>query len=425
MKSFQLFFVSLLLVAITVLARSQATQAQEVPACPVELACPEIILSPANLLGDIYLNEQVVAGGVNRITLQIPPNQAAQVVVRNIQSPGEVGFNELFIYQETSVSVNVGAGRSRQYTLTPRQQFIRGTLSHLCEPRNIREGEDVSCQLIIDGVDRGVFPVGQEAQFILDPGARVVRVQLVGGSAGLWEPNGIEQNANITAGRTSNLRTRFDKRARLIMTLNREGVVADFYVNDVLIASQVPSTELWVGANVAQNIVVRNVQPPTPGFRWGEGTNAITLGPNQERTITVRIPQDPLVSAQQTRALDTMQSGLDRAKGQWEIIANQVWRGLTAGQTVSCGIQPSLPNPIQVNQGILDDNPAYAEALNVLNAAINETRTAIQAWATECTFDRQYVDPALESQGSTATNNAEGLFNDAQNRINALRNPPQ
>jgi hypothetical protein len=271
-----------------------------------------VSLGTEGMVGDFFINDVQIAAQVPFIDLYVA-SDVRQVVIRNLQSPGEVGagFNDLFVYQETTLNVNVGAGQTREYTASPRKQFIRGTLNHTCDPGSRSEGEDVSCQIIIDGVDRGVFPAGQAAQFNLDPGARLVHVQLVGGQATLWEPNVKEQTANITAGRTSNLTTRFDKRAHLIVNLSQEGIVGDFFINDVQIAAQVPFIDLYIASNVRQNVVVRNIQPPQSGYRWLESTGSATVGAGREQTLTIRVQNEPLVTAQQAAALDTMQRGLD------------------------------------------------------------------------------------------------------------------
>lgn len=418
----QLFFATLFLGLLLAIA-PQTTDAQFV--CPAELGCPEIILSPETMVGDFYLNEQLLAGAQNRPILQLPPGESFTITLRNIQNPGEAGMNELFIYEETTVNVNVRAGQVRSYNVYPRKQYIRGTLEHTCDPRSIKEGEDVSCQVLIDGADRGVYPAGQEAAFILDPGSHTVAVQLVGGSAGLWSPTFKEQTTTITAGRTANLRTRFDKRAHLIVTLNEVGVVGDFYVNEVFIAGQVASIDIFVNANERQNIAVRNVQPPTSGYRWLESTGSANIGAGQERTVTIRLNKEPLVSGQQSAALDSMQRTLDRGREAWNIIGLQVWRALESGQSVSCGLRPASPSLPSVNQSVLNADPAYQAAYDVLTNAINEVRTAIDTWRTECSFNRDYVDPNLYNTGIASTNNADVLLNDAQNRITALRNPPQ
>src|SRR5262245_16384783 len=61
-------------------ARGNSTAAQEPPACPAEVGCAEITLSPNTLLGDFFLNEQLLAAGQNHIVLQVPPAQQNQIV---------------------------------------------------------------------------------------------------------------------------------------------------------------------------------------------------------------------------------------------------------------------------------------------------------------------------------------------------------
>jgi len=258
--------------------------------CPTEAACPEIALTPATLLGDFVVNDQVLAAGQNRVVLQVPAGQSVQIVVRNIQSPGEAGFNDLFVYGEATTTVNLRAGQTRLYTLSPRKQFVRGTLAHTCQPRNRQEGEDVSCQIIIDGVDRGIVPINEAAQFTLDPGEHLVRVQLVGGAVGLWEPNVKEQNTRITAGRTTNLRTQFDKRARLIATFADPSLIADFYLNDQLLATQVASIDQWLAPNQNYTVRVSNVAAMGGSglYQWAEARSTTYLSPGQERTLQLR-----------------------------------------------------------------------------------------------------------------------------------------
>ena len=297
-----IFVTGFVLLLAIFIKTADVTYAQEPAPCPVEVQCPVIVLSPETMLGDFYLGEQALVGGQNRAALQLPPGQTHQITVRNIQNPGEAGFGQLFVYQETAVNVNVRAGGTYTYTLYPRKQFIRGTLNHTCDVRSRAEGEDVSCQVLIDGADYGVVAAGEVIPFILDPGEHVVWVQLVGGSVGLWEPTAREQTTTITAGRTRALSTRFDKRAHLILALNQEGVVGDFYVNDVLIASQAAGTDLYVAPNVRQNVAVRGLTATSAVIGWNEPTSSITLAPNQERTLTLRLQQSSLINGEWTAA---------------------------------------------------------------------------------------------------------------------------
>jgi|GEM_PF-5318960 len=270
--------------------------AQDAPVCPEGVGCAEIILSPETMFGDIFVGDQGVAGGQNRVIVQVTPGQAVTITARNIQNPGEEGFGELFVYQETSVTVNVAAGQTRAYTLRPVREFIRGTLAHTCNVNRLQEGEDVQCQIIIDGADRGVVPSGERREFTIDPGERALRVQLVGGSVSLYEPTVRDSTFSITAGRTTTVNTTFERRARLIINLNQEGVFGDIFVNDQLVAGQSPSAELFVTPNEGLNIAVRNINDPAANgdYRWLDAETSTTISPGQERTVTVTLRQEPL-----------------------------------------------------------------------------------------------------------------------------------
>lgn len=286
----KLFFLSLLCMASFLVVVGIAG-AQDAPVCPTEVACPEIVLSPDNLIGDFFIGDQQVAGGTNRATLQIPAGQAVTVTIRNIQSPGEAGFNELFVYQEATVNVNLRGGQTRQYTASPRREFIRGTLDVTCSPRNVREGEDVACNVIVDGAGRGVVPAGQSGQFIVDGGSRALRVELVGGSAGVYAQNANEQTVSVTAGRTRSVRVNFDRAPILTVTLNQAGVVGDIFLNDQLIAGQVNTTTLQVVAGQPYSIRVTNIVDPSAvgAYVYQDVTSSVTLRVNQERTVTMQL----------------------------------------------------------------------------------------------------------------------------------------
>lgn len=128
------------------------------------------------------------------------------------------------------------------------------------------------------------------------------------------------------------------------------------------------------------------------------------------------------VSAAQNRAqaVQQLQTSLDQARGPWAEIA-AVWRGLDAGETQYCSVNPTLPNTLSIDPALLAANPDVGDALNVLNNGINEARRAINEWRIECSFDREYVPEEGLQSGLVATNNAENAFNDVQNRINGWR----
>lgn len=187
--------------------------------------------------------------------------------------------------------VNVRAGRSRTYIITPRQQFIRGTLEHTCQVRGRREGENVVCQISVDGIPRATSLPDETVWLIVDIGTRLVQVQLIGDVAALWNPTLRGQTVNIQAGRTTRARTIFEKQALLIITLNPDTLMADFYLNDVFIGSQVARVEQWLAPNQSYTIVAMNVREAAGSsglYTWKEARTSVTLRPSQERTVELR-----------------------------------------------------------------------------------------------------------------------------------------
>lgn len=291
------FSVVVILGIAALLSQSNSTKSQVFAqeTCPAEMGCPKLVLRPETLVGDFFLNDALLAAGQNTALVQVPPAQAHLIVVRNIIDT-TAGFGELFIYEEASVNVNVRAGQIRQFNVSPRKTFIRGTLKFTCTIANVKEGENVACQVLVDGVHRADVPLNEQAEFIVDTGERALQVNLIGANVDLWSPTSWQSTINITAGRTTNARSQFTKRAHLIVVLNQAGAVGDIYLNDALIAAQVPSIDLWVDGNASYNIAVRNINDPAGAgvYRWLDATTSTNLRAGQERTVMVRLRKELL-----------------------------------------------------------------------------------------------------------------------------------
>jgi len=348
-----------------------------------------------------------------------------QIVVRNVQNPSDANFNNLYVYQEATVKVNVPAGKAKPFKVTLKKKFLRGTLNFTCDPRNVVAGDDVHCQLLVDGGDRGVFAPGQTAPFVLDVGGHAVTVQLVGGSVGLWEPTRKDQTITIAGGKTAKLKASFDKRAHLIVVLSEAGVVGDFLINDQPVGNQVHQIDLYVPAKQAQNIVVRNINPPPGGYRWSPASTSVKLPPSSNKTVTIKLKKESLVSGEQLTALNAMQRAHDDGFAKWKYMADNVWTPLSNNQSVYCFVHPEFAALPKVSQSVLDKYPAYKDAFDSLSNAINSTNRASQIWYDVCASSERYIPDNLAFDGITLKNNAENFFNQAQDRINALKNNPQ
>lgn len=292
-KLFALVMGISLLALLMIPSGQQRSTAQE--ACPAGFGCAQVTLLPNTLLGDFFVGEALVAAAQNSAVLQVPPAQNQTVTIRNITDTA-VGFGQLFIYEETSLTVNVRDGQLRQFTARPRKTFIRGTLSFTCTIANVREGENAACLVIVDGVPLGEVALNQKAEFILDPGSRALQTQLVGVNANLWSPPLWESAVTITAGRITNARSQFTKLAKVTLTLNQPNVVGDFYVDGELIAAQAPSAERYITPSQPHTVEVRSLTDPAGAgvYFWRDAATTITLGAGQERTVQVRLQKELL-----------------------------------------------------------------------------------------------------------------------------------
>jgi hypothetical protein len=257
--------------------------------------CAQIVLSPADVTGDFFTQNQeeytllAQQQNVFEIGYEVPtPSTPMRFDILNIRDSSPE-YGSLYVYDDSSANVWFTAGRTTTVTVTPRKQYIRGTLSLTCDIRNAAPEDSIACQVTIDEVPQeATLAPAQQGTYILDPGSHAVRVDVVGDLASLWTPATQEQTATITAGRTSTLRPRFDKMGHLTMALSQPGVVADFYVDDELAASQVETADLWVTPYRSHRVEARSTADPAANgvYRWRDAVSWVYLSPGQARTVT-------------------------------------------------------------------------------------------------------------------------------------------
>ena len=97
-RSLQVVTISALLVVSVAASQPQPVECDQ-SAGPT--GCIDVTLSPAELLGDIYLDGQVVVGQSHSTRLHVTPDTTHMVEVKNISSP-TVGFGDLFVYDDAS-----------------------------------------------------------------------------------------------------------------------------------------------------------------------------------------------------------------------------------------------------------------------------------------------------------------------------------
>jgi hypothetical protein len=281
--------VSFLMVG-TVLAQEEATCVPD-----ATHGCARVVLSPADVTGDFFFqnaeDNTLLAQQQNLLEIgyELPtPSTPMRFDILNIRDSSPE-YGSLYVYADSSASVWFTAGRTTTVNVTPRKQYIRGTLRLTCDIRNTALEDSVGCQVIIDEVPQEAnLAPAEQGSYILDPGSHTVRVGVVGEQAALWTPDTQEQTATITAGRTTTLRPRFDKMGHLTMALNQPGVVADFYVDGDLVASQVETADLWVTPYRSHRVEARNATDPAANgvYRWRDAVSWAYHSPGQARTVT-------------------------------------------------------------------------------------------------------------------------------------------
>jgi hypothetical protein len=236
--------------------------------CEPEAACFDAHISLPAVVGDFYLNGELVAAGVNAARLVAAPGEPHLIEVRNMQAPGTPGFGGLFIYPDQSQTQQARAGAVWRLWFYPRQQFIRGTLHYTCLPNGYRAGDSLACRVTIDGVPMPDVSPGGRAAYTLDPGARAVHTELVGDQAFNYSAISRDDVANITAGWNSWLTASFPLKGLFKIFLQPAGLVGDLYVNGEPIASQAAAADLLTMPQVQHVVEVRNVVDPAANGRY-------------------------------------------------------------------------------------------------------------------------------------------------------------
>jgi hypothetical protein len=218
--------------------------------CDPTLACFEVGLSPATLLGDIYVNGNLIVAGVNISQLSLSPNPPYLIEVRNIQDTTP-GFGDLFIYPDQSrTNPSALTGRIYPITFRPIKQYLKGVLEITCDPRGRKVTDMVVCRPTIDGVSQADIAAGAKATYLLASGPHTVHTELIGDQANNWSPTLRDDTILINAGRssaqTTYLRATFTLKGLLKILVLPKGLIADLYLNGSLLASQVSGLDIYV-----------------------------------------------------------------------------------------------------------------------------------------------------------------------------------
>lgn len=390
----KLVLIALIVAAGMLLATPLTAAPRQAPPCendPPAEACVDIRLSPETLIGDIFVDEQQVAGGVNTARINVPPNTTARVEARNVRD-GSQDFGDLYIYNEPGANLWTPAGQIYRYTLYPGKVFIKGELNFTCDIRNASEGENVACRVNIDGQGKPDVKPGEAATYRLEAGQHNVLVRVVGQHADLWDPDQREDTVNVWAGGTSYLRSRFDKKGLLTVNLNQEGVRGDYYINGEVVAQGAPGFQQWVEPYTSLRVEAKNLRGPD-NSEWRDTSASAYLGPGQEQTLTLRTSSITPVhqtqtqtqpQQQQTQPATTSSVPAGAASGGGFELGGQVRGGEFYGNMHSAGMTwvkfqvRGLDNVGGIQAAV---NEGHANGFKVLVSVLGDHHIDFNAWA--------------------------------------------
>jgi hypothetical protein len=311
LRNLVLIAVIVLSLLITASAFAQST----LPPCELfpdgtQPACIYVHLAPGEtLIGDMSFkdliigpDEQPIAPAVHGWRSSYNPVATGHTVTyyfRNIKDTADPNVGVLYIYPDVSKIVTIPAARPETYDIpvTVTKKYIRGTLIVTCNIQTYTN-ENVNCGVSIDGVAQAVpLAPGQKGTYILDPGSHKVDVTLGGTQANLWSPATVSQTAYIYASATPRgVTATFLKAAQVTIAMNQPNVTADLYVDGFLVATQVPTYQLYLAPNKSHKLEAKNIVDTTANgvYTWRDGVAYGYYYPGTVKTTTISLTKQYL-----------------------------------------------------------------------------------------------------------------------------------
>ncbi len=261
--------------------------------CDPAAACFDAGLNPATLIGDFYLDGNLVASGVNSARLTGAPGVAHQVGVRNIQEPGASGAGDVFVYvDQNQPNLWAGGGIVAPIRFWPQKNYVKGVLSYLCNPLGRNAADVVACRPTLDGAVMADVPAGATVTYPLAGGAHTLHTELVGDQAGHWSPVTRDDTVTIYAGRsyaqTTFVRAAFTLKGLLKISVWPKGLLADIYVDGALATQQAAGAELYVSAGLHQVEAKAVTDPAANGqYTYAEMAQSVWAYPASTRFLNL------------------------------------------------------------------------------------------------------------------------------------------
>jgi len=301
-------------------------------------------LNVPNVVGDFYVDEQLIAAQVFTATVFVAPGNH-KVEVRNVVDPAA---NGVYRYPDATLTATAVTNQNRPAVLRLFKEYLLGFGQIICKINGLDAGQDVRCHVLIDGADLGLLEAGQIQTHNLTPGPHAVNVSVVGSQADLWAPNAQDLPLAITAGKNSPLTAKFDRKGQLTLSLNVPNVVGDFYVDDQPIAAQVPTAAIFVSPG-NHKVEVRNVVDPIANgvYRYPDAIVTASAVTNQTRAVALRLVKEYLLGfGQITCKINGLEAGQDV---RCHVLVDGADLGLLeAGQTQTYNLTPG-PHTVNVS----------------------------------------------------------------------------
>ena len=159
----------------------------------------QINLFPAGLVGDIYVDGNLVASQSASAQVFTTPGVAHTIEARNIVDPAA---NGRYRYGDISAQAITYAASTRFVYVWPTKVWLKGSLSVSCIVSTATPADDAWCQVSADGAPIGNVGSNGQRVFDLPSGAHGINVAVVGGEAGRWQ-GPIGNTVTVFGGTTS------------------------------------------------------------------------------------------------------------------------------------------------------------------------------------------------------------------------------
>jgi hypothetical protein len=246
-----------------------------------------INVGPQGTVADLFVDDQPIAGQAPTGSIFVAPGNH-KVEGRNFTDPAA---NGVYRWVDVASTGTVGPNQTRSITLNPKKEFLLGFAETTCKINGLEVGQDVRCNVIVDGQGLGLIEAGQKQTYNLTPGPHTMNVSMVGGNADLWAPTAQDLPVTIAAGRSSRLTPTFNRKGILNITLSDPKVVADIFVDGAQVASQVNSAQAAVAPNTPHVVEARgliNTAAPD-AFEYDPVSSKVTVAANQTRAAPLKV----------------------------------------------------------------------------------------------------------------------------------------